>query len=121
MLKSKDKWLLANVCGALQDISIEQITFDKTYCKNDLLPSLTYFYDNWLAPEIVSPVQPLGLLLRNLKTMVWCYLFTFIEKHIHSIINKSSHQNNHRSNCLLVEVVEKLKPFESLIAMHTRR
>ena len=34
-----------------------------------LLPKLSEFYDNCLAPEIVSPVHALGLPIRNLKNV----------------------------------------------------
>ena len=48
-------------------ISVQRIAFDNKYWTNDLLPSLTAFYDNCLGPEIVSPVHVLGIPIRNLK------------------------------------------------------
>ena len=47
-------------------INVQRIEFDKNYWENSLLPKLTAFYDNCLAPEIVSPVHALGLPIRNL-------------------------------------------------------
>ena len=48
-------------------IHVQRIDFDKVYWERTLLPKLTEFYDNWLGPEIVSPVHVLGLPVRNLK------------------------------------------------------
>lgn len=50
-------------------ISIQRIKFDRNHWENTLLPKLTEFYDNCLAPEIVSPVHALGLPIRNLKNI----------------------------------------------------
>ena len=50
-------------------LSIERILFDAVFWNNDLLPKLTAFYDNCLAPEIVCPVHVLGLSFRNLENM----------------------------------------------------
>ena len=50
-------------------ISIERINFDSDFWSNSLLPKLIYFYDNCIAPEIVSPIHCLGLPVRNLNTM----------------------------------------------------
>ena len=47
-------------------ISIERITFDPKYW-NNVLTKLTEFYDNCLAPEIVSPLHSLGLPMRDLR------------------------------------------------------
>ena len=48
-------------------INIQRIHFDKNYWESNLLPKLVAFYDNCLAPEIVSPVHALGLPIRNLQ------------------------------------------------------
>lgn len=48
-------------------ISVERITYDSDFWNQDLLPKLTAFYDNCLAPEIVCPVHILGIPVRNLK------------------------------------------------------
>lgn len=48
-------------------ISVQRITYNEQYWKNTLLPKLTFFYDNCMAPEIVSPVHALGIPLRNLS------------------------------------------------------
>lgn len=50
-------------------ISVERIKFDADFWSNDLLPKLNSFFDNCLAPEIVSPMHVLGLPVRNLDTM----------------------------------------------------
>ena len=42
-------------------INVQRIKFDNNYWENILLPKLSEFYDNCLAPEIVSPVHALGL------------------------------------------------------------
>ena len=48
-------------------VSVERITYDSDFWNQDLLPKLTAFYDNCLAPEIVCPVHILGIPVRNLK------------------------------------------------------
>lgn len=48
-------------------LSVEGIQFDEDFWKKELLPKLTAFYDNCLAPEIVCPVHVLGIPVRNLK------------------------------------------------------
>ena len=50
-------------------LSIERIDFDSTFWEKALLPKLIDFYDNCLAPEIVSPVHVLGLPVRDLCKM----------------------------------------------------
>ena len=47
-------------------ISIEGIKYDQSYHERKLLPKLVSFYDNCVAPEVVSPIHALGLPLRNL-------------------------------------------------------
>ena len=49
-----------------QGISVERVKYDALYWKNTLVPKLTKFYDNCVAPEIVSPVHALGLPVRDL-------------------------------------------------------
>ena len=51
-------------------ISVERIDYDQNYWKITLLPKLENFYDNCLAPEIVSPIHALGLPLRDLSKIV---------------------------------------------------
>ena len=48
-------------------LSVERIKFDREYWTNTLLPKLEAFYDNCIAPELVSPVYTLGLPLRDLS------------------------------------------------------
>ena len=50
-------------------ISIERIDFDQLFWENELLPKLVSFYNNCIAPEIVSPVRVLGLPIRNLMNI----------------------------------------------------
>ena len=50
-------------------LSIERIKFDECYWNNTLLPKLEAFYDNCIAPELVSPMHCLGLPLRDLSKM----------------------------------------------------
>ena len=49
-------------------LSIQRIYFDETFW-GDLLKKLEDFYDNCLAPEIVSPIHVLGLKVRDLRLM----------------------------------------------------
>ena len=51
-------------------ISVEQIKYDKNYWEHTLLTKLTSFYDNCVAPEIVSPVHAIGLPIRDLSKML---------------------------------------------------
>ena len=48
-------------------ISIERIYFDHDLWANKLLPKLTSFYDNCLAPEILHPMHTIGLPIRDLS------------------------------------------------------
>ena len=48
-------------------LSIQRIKYDKNFWDEKLLPKLISFYDNCVAPEIVSPVHSLGLPIRNLS------------------------------------------------------
>ena len=48
-------------------LSVERIQFDNDYWTNTLLPKLESFYDNCIAPEVVSPLHTLGLPLRDLS------------------------------------------------------
>ena len=47
-------------------VNVHQVQFDEDYWNLTLLPKLTTFYDNCVAPEIVSPVHVLGIPIRNL-------------------------------------------------------
>ena len=47
-------------------IAVERIPFDKDFWKNELLPKLVDFFDNCVAPELVSPIHVLGMQVRDL-------------------------------------------------------
>ena len=47
--------------------SVERISFDLNFWDTLFLPKLASFYDNCVAPEIVSPVHVLGLAMHNLS------------------------------------------------------
>ena len=47
-------------------LSIERVHLDAEFW-NKLVPKLVEFYDNCMAPEIVSPVHMLGMPLRDLR------------------------------------------------------
>ena len=47
-------------------LSVQRIAFDQKFWQDKLLPKLTSFYDNCVAPEIVSPLHSIGIPLRNL-------------------------------------------------------
>lgn len=48
-------------------ISVQRIAFNEQFWRNKLLPKLTSFYDNCVVPELVSPLHPLGLPMRDLS------------------------------------------------------
>lgn len=48
-------------------LSIHRIPFDRVYWESTLLPKLVSFYDDCVAPEIVSPIHTLGLPLRDMS------------------------------------------------------
>ena len=48
-------------------LSIDRVNFDREFWSNRLYPKLIEFYDNCIAPEIVSPVNILGMPLRDLR------------------------------------------------------
>ena len=50
-------------------ISIERIKFDEEYWKTILFPKLQTFFDNCLAPEIISPVHAIGIPIRDLSKL----------------------------------------------------
>ena len=52
-------------------ISVRCILFDESYMywRDKLLLKLTSFYDNCVAPELVSPLHSLGLPMRDLSRM----------------------------------------------------
>ena len=50
-------------------MNVQRIPFDSEFWKNELIPKLTDFFDNCLAPEIVSPVHFLGLRVRDVRLM----------------------------------------------------
>lgn len=47
--------------------AVQRVLFDSDYWKNALLPKLVSFYDNCIAPVIVSPIHTLGLPLHDLS------------------------------------------------------
>ena len=55
------------VVYTLKGLSVTRISFNEDYWNNSLLPKLTSFYDNCVAPEIVSPVHVLGIPMRDLS------------------------------------------------------
>ena len=55
------------VVFTLKGINVQRIRFDTVYWTSKLLPKLTLFYDNCVAPELVSPVHSLGLPIRDLS------------------------------------------------------
>ena len=57
------------VAYTTKGISIQRINFDSTFWENRLLPKLIDYYDNCVAPEIVSSVHVLGLPVRHLKKL----------------------------------------------------
>ena len=50
-------------------INIQHIPFDQSYWTNKLLPKLESFYNNCVAPEIVSPLHLLGLPICDLSNV----------------------------------------------------
>ena len=48
-------------------INVDRILYNEDYWKNTLLTKLESFFDNCLGPEIVSPIQVLGLSIRDLS------------------------------------------------------
>ena len=57
------------VVFTLKGISVERIRYNQEYWKDKLLPKLTSFYDNCVAPELVSPVHVLGVPIRDLSNL----------------------------------------------------
>ena len=57
------------VVFTLKGISVQRIPFNPNFWTDKLLPKLTSFYDNCVAPELVSPVHSLGLPIRNLSNI----------------------------------------------------
>ena len=54
------------VVFTMKGVSVQRVPYDPIYWTNKLLPKLTSFYDSCIAPEIVSPLHPLGLPIRKL-------------------------------------------------------
>lgn len=50
-------------------VSIQRIPFNQHFWVDKLLPKLVSFYDDCVAPEIVSPVHSLGFPIRNLSNL----------------------------------------------------
>ena len=55
------------VVFTMKGLSVERISFNLDYWTNTLLPKLVSFYDNCVAPEIVSPIHSLGIPIRDLS------------------------------------------------------
>ena len=66
MAISKRKWC-DFIIFTTKRLSVERIPFDSDFWNKELLPKLIDFYDNCLAPEIVSPVHVLGIPVRDLR------------------------------------------------------
>ena len=66
MHKFKAKWQWVKETGAISSLYYkrQRIPYDNDYWKDTLLPKLDFF-DNCLGPEIVSPLNALGLPLHN--------------------------------------------------------
>ena len=56
-------FLIYTKCG----IAVETIHFNEKFWKEKLLPALVKFYENCVAPEIVSPLHTVGMHLRDLS------------------------------------------------------
>ncbi len=63
---TKQKWRYF-VIYTVKGVSVERIRFDSDFWEKELVPKLTNFFDNCLAPEVVSPVYVLGLHVRDLR------------------------------------------------------
>ena len=48
-------------------LNVERVCFDDFFLNSMLLPKLSSFFDNCVAPEIVSPLHALGLPMRDLS------------------------------------------------------
>ena len=48
-------------------VSVQRVKFNQSFWDDKLLKKLTSFYDNCVAPEIVSPVHVIGIPLRDLS------------------------------------------------------
>ena len=57
------------VIYTLKGISVETVTYDERFWKDRLLPTLVGFYENCVAPEIVSPVHLIGMRVRDLRSL----------------------------------------------------
>ena len=51
-------------------ISVQRVACNVDFWNKTLLPKLTCFYDNCIAPEIVSPLHPLGLPMRDFLSKI---------------------------------------------------
>ena len=59
--------LVRSVIYTTQGLSVHRVLFDSVYWEKTSLPKLVSYYDNCIAPEIVSPMHTLGLPLRDLS------------------------------------------------------
>ena len=50
-----------------QGIAVETIHYDEKFWKEKLLPALVGFYENCVAPKIVSPLHNVGMRVRDLR------------------------------------------------------
>ena len=55
------------VVFTLKGISVLHIAFNQEFWTDKLLPKLSHFYDNSVAPELISPVHVLGLPIQDLS------------------------------------------------------
>ena len=56
------------VIYTLKGISVSRVKFDNKFWEGTL-PKLVSFYNNYVAPEIVSPVHTLGIPIRDLSKL----------------------------------------------------
>ncbi len=55
------------VIYTVKGVSVERIRFDSDFWEKELVPKLTDFFDNCLAPKVASPAYVLGLHVRGLR------------------------------------------------------
>lgn len=60
------KWCNFVICTN-KGISVETIAYDEDFWNDRLLPTLVGFYENCVAPEIVSPIHLVGMRMRDLR------------------------------------------------------
>ena len=66
--RTNGSWMSILYCIIISNkVHIQRISFDVDFWKNELLPKLVHFYDNCLAPEIIHPMQVLGLPIQDIS------------------------------------------------------